>query len=135
MQAYQNAEIGSLQFKMRLIELVARSIHQIAVFLFQQEPKLHAGDIDSVVSWKEEERWILLEGNRRIHHQPSEPRPTLFFHVAYMDYDQYPDGLSDMAGYWAEDRIFGGVVVFDRGDSGSEVREVFVPGSDCDPRG
>jgi hypothetical protein len=38
-----------------------------------------------------------------------------------MDYDQYPDGLADVAGYWAEDRIFGGVVLFDRGDSGYEV--------------
>jgi len=27
----------------------------------------------------------------------------LFYHVQYMDYDQYPDGFADMAGYWAED--------------------------------
>lgn len=48
----------------------------------------------------------------------------MFFHVDYMDYDQYPNGLADIAGYWAEDRIFGGVVLFDRGDSGAEVRDV-----------
>jgi hypothetical protein len=122
MQAYQSSEVGSLEFKMRLIELVAISIHQIAVLLFQLEPKLHAGDIDSVVSWKEEPRWVTFEGGRRIYEEPLfEPRPTMFFHVDYMDYDQYPNGLADVAGYWAEDRIFGGAVLFDRGDSGSEV--------------
>ncbi len=124
MQAYQNAETGSLQFKNRLIELVARSIHQIAVFLFQREPKLHAGDIDSVVSWKEEEQWFMVNGRRRVYLTPWEPWPTLFFHVDYIDYEQYPDGLADMAGYWAEDRIFGGVLVFDRGIVGDEVCDV-----------
>jgi hypothetical protein len=51
----------------------------------------------------------------------------LFFHVDYMDHRQYPNGLADMAGYWAEDRIFGGVVLFDRGDSGYEVCDVASP--------
>lgn len=32
-----------------------------------------------------------------------------------------------MAGYWAEARIFGGVVVFDRGLSGAEVSTVAPP--------
>ena len=124
MQAYQNAEAGSLQFKIRLIELVARSIHQIAVFLFQREPKLHVGDIDSVVSWKDEEQWYTINGKRRVYFTPKEPRPTLFFHADYMAFEQYPHGLADMAGYWAEDRIFGGVLVFDRGPSGDEVCDV-----------
>ncbi|KAI0127950.1 hypothetical protein BJ170DRAFT_396129 [Xylariales sp. AK1849] len=31
-----------------------------------------------------------------------------------MEHDQYPYGLADVAGYWAEDFIFGGVVLFDR---------------------
>ena len=31
-----------------------------------------------------------------------------------MAQSQYPDGLADVVGYWAEDRIFGGVVLFDR---------------------
>lgn len=61
MQAYQNAELESMEFKMRLVELVAVSIHQIGVLLFQLEPKLHNGDIDSVVSWKEESRWVTFE--------------------------------------------------------------------------
>ncbi|KAG8156838.1 hypothetical protein KVR01_013251 [Diaporthe batatas] len=32
----------------------------------------------------------------------------------------YPAGIADVVGYWAEARIFGGVVVFDRGPSGVE---------------
>jgi hypothetical protein len=31
-----------------------------------------------------------------------------------MAHDVYPDGVADMVGYWAEDRILGGVTVFDR---------------------
>ncbi len=96
MQAYQSAEIGSRQFKLRLVELVARAVHQIAVLLFQREPKLHDGDIDAVVWWKDPEPLVTVDG--RQHPFPQmEPRPTLFFHVDYMDYDQYPDGLADMA--------------------------------------
>ncbi|POS75812.1 hypothetical protein DHEL01_v205796 [Diaporthe helianthi] len=32
----------------------------------------------------------------------------------------YPAGIADVVGYWAEARIFGGVVVFDRGPTGVE---------------
>lgn len=122
MQNYQNSTVGSREFNLRLVELVARSIHQIAVLLFQSDDKLHNKEhINSVVSWKREPRWI-GEGRRRVLEEPLEPRPTLFYHVDYMDHDQYPDGMADVAGYWAEDRIFGGVAVFERGESGSEVR-------------
>jgi hypothetical protein len=31
-----------------------------------------------------------------------------------VDYDQYPRHVADMVGYWAEARILGGVVLFDR---------------------
>lgn len=121
MQAYQSSESGSREFNMRLVELVAVAIHQIAVLLFNLQPKLHDGDIDSVVSWKRESRWVTHEGGRRIFEESIwEPGPTLFFHVNYMDYDQYPNGVADIAGYWAEDQIFGGVILFDRGASGLE---------------
>lgn len=51
-----------------------------------------------------------------------EPPPTLFCHGEYLDHQQYPHGLANVAGYWAEDRILGGIAVFDRGKSGTEVR-------------
>lgn len=48
---------------------------------------------------------------------PEGPPPTLFQHRFYRDYDQYPEGVADGVGYWAEARIFGGVVLFDRHDA------------------
>lgn len=107
---------------MRLVELAAASIHQIAVLLFQSDTKLHDEDyIASVVSWKRETQWVDDEYGRHVCPEQLEPRPTLFYHVNYMDYEQYPHGLADVAGYWAEDRVFGGIAVFDRGESGIEV--------------
>lgn len=47
--------------------------------------------------------------------------PAAFCHESYVDADQYPRGVADVAGYWAEGKIFGGVVVFDRGETEQEV--------------
>ena len=49
------------------------------------------------------------------------PHLTLLSHPDYDFQDDYPRGSADTVAYWAEDRIFGGVVLFDRGDSGTEV--------------
>lgn len=38
-----------------------------------------------------------------------------------MDYLRYPRGKADVVGYWTEGKIFGGVVVFDRGETDREV--------------
>ena len=43
------------------------------------------------------------------------------FHDCYTEFKDYPFGLLDVVGYWAETQVFGGVLLFDRGDSGSEV--------------
>ena len=43
---------------------------------------------------------------------------TLFCHPAYQHKEAYPDGIADMAGYWSENRILAGVVLFGRGASG-----------------
>ena len=92
---------------MRLIELVAVIIHQIAVQLFNTERSLHKDD--SIASWEPPKElrhfWLL---------NPDGAPPTLFQHRQYRYYDQYPDGIADGVGYWAESRIFGGVVLFDR---------------------
>jgi hypothetical protein len=40
-----------------------------------------------------------------------------FYHPAYKKADQYPYGIADVVGYWAENRILGGVVLLDRSDS------------------
>ena len=43
------------------------------------------------------------------------------FHSCYTKFPRYPFGLLDVLGYWAETQLFGGVLLFDRGESGSEV--------------
>lgn len=53
-------------------------------------------------------------------------KSTPFSLWLYDDPKQYPDGNADVAGYWAEDQIFGGIVLFDRGESGTEVRRTSI---------
>lgn len=36
-----------------------------------------------------------------------EGRPTDFMHEAYYDLQQYPNGVADVVGYWAEYHLFG----------------------------
>ncbi|RFU30809.1 hypothetical protein B7463_g5549, partial [Scytalidium lignicola] len=55
-----------------------------------------------------------------------EGRPTDFMHEDYTAWQQYPQGISDMVGYWAEYHLFGGVVLFDRGESGVECKRALL---------
>lgn len=48
----------------------------------------------------------------------------MFFHHWYLSHDRYPNGVADIVGYWAESRILGGVVLFDRRQP--------IPGPDVD---
>ena len=104
LHSYQTAVPGSRTFQTNLFELVARAIHDIAAWLFNQEHNL--SPTDELVAWRPSEE-----------DKPFYPKGyplTLFWHAWYHDYDQYPEGLADVVGYWAEARIFGGVVLFDR---------------------
>jgi hypothetical protein len=49
------------------------------------------------------------------------PPASLFWHGSFRSHRRYPNGLAELAGYWAETQIFGGVILFDRGESGEEV--------------
>ena len=120
LQSFESAVEGSKGFKLLLMELVALAIHEIAVFLYQLQPKLHHGDIEAATRWMREPKWYESAG-KRYYDEPPLPHPTLPFHIYYMELENYPNGLADVAGYWAEDRIFGGIVIFDRGESGLEV--------------
>lgn len=99
---------------MRLIEMTAVAIHQIAVQIHHMRSDLHKDDgILSFVYVPTD----LLPGIR----YKKEPPITFFEHHGFRDHDQYPQGVADMVGYWAENRILGGVVLYDRGSSGLEV--------------
>lgn len=48
--------------------------------------------------------------------------PVELYHTQYQEYEKYPSGLLNVVGYWAEDKLFGGVLLFDRGETSTEVR-------------
>ena len=100
---------GSQAFKVRLLELVAVSMHQLAVHLFKLEICMHTGGPEEVERVTQYEEPPLAPGLT-----VCTPEATIFNHHAYLHNDIYPDGAADMAGYWAEDRVLGGVTVFDR---------------------
>ncbi|KAK3291671.1 uncharacterized protein B0H64DRAFT_330625 [Chaetomium fimeti] len=117
LHAYSAESVGSRAFQLRLIEMVAVAVHQLAVMLHK------LGDLkqhDEWKSWKPPNRYIGPD-----YSPDPKPYPTLFVHCHFRAYPQYPDGVADMVGYWAENRILGGVVLFDRGESGNQCREVF----------
>lgn len=68
-EQYQQARRASKAFRLRLIELVSLSIHQVGTMLYNLNLRLHKGDVDSVIFW-------------RYPDQPddSTPRSTLFYH-------------------------------------------------------
>ncbi|KAF4440310.1 hypothetical protein FACUT_3531 [Fusarium acutatum] len=55
--------------------------------------------------------------------------PTAFCHSFYVAVERYPNGDADTVGYWAEAKIFGGVFIFDRGESESECNELYLHAS------
>ncbi|KAI1505917.1 hypothetical protein F5X99DRAFT_175152 [Biscogniauxia marginata] len=121
-QAFQNSAIGSEEFELRLIELTATACHQIAVRLYQLDDGAH--------KHKEHETWLAEAPSQIPEDKPYAarllPPATTFFHWHYQASHQYPHGIADVVGYWAEAKIFGSVVVFDRGESESEIKRVFL---------
>ncbi|KAH6613689.1 hypothetical protein B0J18DRAFT_440694 [Chaetomium sp. MPI-SDFR-AT-0129] len=110
LRSYESASEGSPAFTTSLVELVARSLHHIGAWLYRQDRNRHKED--ALGRWRPSE-----------HHAWGSPKTfpyTLFCHAWYRDYDQYPGGIADSVGYWAEGRILGGVTLFDRRDPGKE---------------
>jgi hypothetical protein len=105
--AYLAGPPGSRAFNTRLIELLAVTVHQVAVYLFKLDIGAHKDD--AITQWappESDESWWRWN--------PKGPSPTMFNHEWYQDSEQYPNGIADIVGYWAENRILGGVVLFDR---------------------
>ncbi|KAG8162850.1 hypothetical protein KVR01_007328 [Diaporthe batatas] len=102
LQRYQDIPVGSRASKMPFLELIVATIHSIAAHLF----KLADGGFHKNAVWPSDDAYEQEYLAKR-------PPPFSLLHYSKQ---QYPDGMADMAGYWAEDRIFGGVVLFGRGN-------------------
>lgn len=87
--------------------MVAIAIHQIAVDLYKLD--LNLGNHKDLTTWAAP---TSLTGFYEVY--LTGQLPTLFMHKMYQDFEQYPNGVADIVGYWAEAQIFGGVVLFDR---------------------
>lgn len=110
--AFQDTTPGSKHFHLRLIELLAVSCHQIAVYLYSLDEGVH--------KHSEYEAWRSMPPDSSGPY-PLPRAPVVFCHNYYIEYDRYQNGVADCVGYWAEAKIFGGVVVFDRGETDREV--------------
>ncbi|KAK5662340.1 hypothetical protein OQA88_8249 [Cercophora sp. LCS_1] len=114
LSAFQRSPVGTQRFELRLMEILAVACHNIAVYLWNLDDGIHKHQVYE--DWRDKPGQELL--GRLIVYRGHTP----FYHNNYQDFDQYPNGLADLVGYWAEARIFGGVILFDRGESGTEVR-------------
>ncbi|PGG96767.1 hypothetical protein AJ79_09450 [Helicocarpus griseus UAMH5409] len=102
-QAYQNASRGSKEFNLRLMEILAILCHEVAVSLYNT----YDGGLRKPDS---------AEVYRQM------PKPILTLKIPLPpDWQQYPHEKADIVIYWAEYRLFGGVVLFDRGETGLAV--------------
>jgi hypothetical protein len=94
--------------------MIAVAVHQIAVLLFKQDGGLHKGE--------RTESWIPPVQSMMGHPLATiGPFPTMFFLADYSEINSYPDGEADVADYWAENRILGGIIMFCRGQSNPQV--------------
>lgn len=109
-QGYRDAVPGSRQFDLRLLEITALTLHEMASQVSMQSD-------NGIHRRPPMQRKPLLFS----YVEPAPPPPTDLFHPGYMDHQEYPHGVASMVGYWAELAIFGGVVLFHRGESGQEV--------------
>lgn len=84
----------------------------MAIMLFNQDPV--RGSDDPLYSWRPNEE-ELEKLQRHTGYSTEIPIPVaLFRHRWYKDYTDYPNAGADGVAYWAESRILGGVVLFDR---------------------
>ncbi|KAK3942858.1 hypothetical protein QBC46DRAFT_255539 [Diplogelasinospora grovesii] len=126
LKAFEQEHPGTRPFHLRLIELLAVAVHQIAANLFDAYSvgNPHKVEYDA---WRAERLRRAASGDEAYRYCRISP-PVVFYHRDYPInyYEQYPRDISDVVGYWAEAKIFGGVLLFDRGESETECREVWV---------
>lgn len=123
LQAYQSTVLGSKAWKLRLLELCAIACHDIAVYLYQLDDGVHKQA--EWADWRDEKLASLAEDAPVRERNKCGP-PTPFYANGYLKPDRFYNGLADVVGYWAEMRIFGGAVLFDRGETEDQCNGIYI---------
>lgn len=113
-QNYQNASRGSRENLLRLLEIAAASVHALAGMIYTSFHK------DTNIMPPEPREGHYWQFRRTDHFYVD------FYHTNYRRFENYPFGLLNVVGYWAETEIFGGVVLFERVESGSDIVNAFL---------
>lgn len=93
--------------------------HQIGAYLYELDNGTHPHSF-----YAEWERKVCEEQDQGVESRRYAYFPEIAFaHRAYQSNKSYPRGFADTAGYWAEGQLFGGVILFDRGESDKEVSQ------------
>ncbi|KAF6230551.1 hypothetical protein HO133_004895 [Letharia lupina] len=114
-QNYQNAPLGSPEHDLRLLEITAASLNALAGMIyasFHPETVLKPQESPSA-----QQDLLFFETDQFY---------VDFYHTKYKEFERYPFGLLNVVGYWAETQLFGGVLLFDRGESGREINNAFL---------
>ncbi|RFU31839.1 hypothetical protein B7463_g4506, partial [Scytalidium lignicola] len=132
LEEFQSSSRDFSEFNIILINLVAVACHQIAVYLFQLDDGLHRHELHE--HWLDKKRQGEEYDRKRMRGYILPP--STFYHNCYVYSDQYPNGVADVVGYWVEAKIFGGVVLFDRGKTDKEATQTSLSPwkSHCWPR-
>lgn len=108
-QNYQNAPSGSRENNLRLLETAAASVHSLAGMIYASKHE----DMD--VNPPEPPGGHLPQ----FHH--TDGYYVNFYHTEYKRFEDFPFGLLNVVGYWAETELFGGVVLSERSEGSSGV--------------
>lgn len=108
---------------LRLLEIVAASVNTLAGMLYASfHPDTNIKPSELTIK---DLRQCDLTGQFYVN----------FYHTYYLLFDRYPFGLSNVVGYWAEAELFGGVLLFEHVESGSEVQLISVNSGKIDSNG
>ena len=114
-QAFQDSQEHSRLEDLRLLEIVAASLHFLAGATYAS---FHP-DTDLSPPFRPNEHPFYMTSHFWVD----------FYHSSFKRYEKYPYGLLNVVGYWAETQILGGVLLFERGSSGREVSRCIDLGS------
>ncbi|KAG9259086.1 uncharacterized protein F5Z01DRAFT_642277 [Emericellopsis atlantica] len=103
--------------------MVVTAVHQIAVHIYSLDEGRYKHRLHG--EWREGQ---LPSTNNGRHSRGFMLPYTAFVQREFHDPDRYPHGLADAAAYWLEGEIFGGVMLFDRGQSDTDCKAIWMQG-------